>query len=315
VSSHALVQTRVAGVSFDIGVFTNLSREHLDYHGDMETYAEAKRQLFLTESLRSAVINSDDEYGRRLLNDLRGSLQLISYGIGNQFENENSGEHVCGVINDAGVGFLSIDVHSPWGEGNISTGLTGEFNASNLLAALSVLCLSGVGFEDALRLLSKIEAVAGRMECFVKKDKPRVIVDYAHTPDALQKALASLQGIEKGKLICVIGCGGDRDQGKRPIMGKIAENYADQVVLTNDNPRNENPEAIINQILAGITRASAVTIIPDRAKAISSAINSAAKDDVILIAGKGHETYQEIAGVRSPFSDRQLIRNLMEQTG
>ena len=177
-----------------------------------------------------------------------------------------------------------------------------------------MLCLSGVEFENSLKLLSELEAVPGRMECFTKNARPRVIVDYAHTPDALEKSLASLRDISSGKLICVVGCGGDRDQGKRPMMGKLAETYADQVILTNDNPRNEKPESIINQMLAGMEQSASGVVIPDRAAAISEAINIASEEDVILVAGKGHETYQEIAGVRSPFSDRQLVRNLLEQS-
>lgn len=314
VSSHALEQARVAGVSFDIGVFTNLSREHLDYHGDMESYAEAKRQLFLTESLHSAVVNIDDEYGRQLVNDLKDKLKLITYGVSKLSNTGNTQNHVCGVIRDNSIGKLSIDVESPWGKGNITCKLTGSFNAGNLLASLSVLCLSGMEFENVLELLSGMEAVPGRMECFIKNTMPWVIVDYAHTPDALQKSLASLRDITSGKLICVVGCGGDRDQGKRPMMGKLAETYADQVFLTNDNPRNENPETIISQILAGIEQKNSVIVIPDRAVAISKAIETASEKDVVLVAGKGHETYQEIAGVRSPFSDRQLVRNLLEQS-
>jgi UDP-N-acetylmuramoyl-L-alanyl-D-glutamate--2,6-diaminopimelate ligase len=314
VSSHALQQARVAGVNFDIGVFTNLSREHLDYHGDMETYAQAKRQLFLTESLHSAVINIDDEYGQQLANELKDDLKLITYAVGEKSKAGNTQNHVCGVVKESGIARLSIDVQSPWGEGNITSKLTGAFNAGNLLASLSVLCLSGVKFENSLKLLSELEAVPGRMECFTKNARPRVIVDYAHTPDALEKSLASLRDITSGKLICVVGCGGDRDQGKRPMMGKLAETYADQIIVTNDNPRNEKPESIINQMLAGMEQSASVVVIPDRAAAISEAINIASEEDVILVAGKGHETYQEIAGVRSPFSDRQLVRNLLEQS-
>jgi UDP-N-acetylmuramoyl-L-alanyl-D-glutamate--2,6-diaminopimelate ligase len=313
-SSHALVQHRVEGVNFDTAVFTNLSRDHLDYHGDMETYAEAKRQLFLAKSPANAVINIDDVYGRQLVEDLQGKLKLLGYSVSEQAVVDKTQDHVYGTIKDAGIAKLSIFVQSPWGEGLITSGLTGTFNAGNLLASLAVLCLSEVKFEDAIKLLSSVAAVPGRMECFTKPGRPKVIVDYAHTPDALQKALLSLQDITRGKLICIVGCGGDRDQGKRPLMAKISETYADRVIFTNDNPRNENPETIISQMLAGMADSSSVTVIPDRAGAIREAIRSASEDDVILVAGKGHETYQEIAGVRSPFNDRQLVRNLLEQT-
>ncbi len=313
VSSHALVQARVAGVSFDIAVFTNLSREHLDYHGDMEAYAEAKRQLFTIESLSSAVINIDDEFGRRLCKPLRGRLRVIGYGIGEPLDRGTADEHVYGILNDTNLGALSLNIFSPWGEGTLNTGLTGAFNAGNLLASLTALCLSGVEFDDAMKQLANIEAVPGRMECFTEQGCASVIVDYAHTPDALQNVLTSLDLPGRGKLVCVLGCGGDRDQGKRPQMGRIAELYADQVILTNDNPRNEKPETIIQQILEGMERRDAVDVIPDRLAAISTAIHSAARNDIVLIAGKGHETWQETGGVRLPFSDRQVVRNLLEQ--
>jgi len=313
VSSHALTQARVAGVKFDIAIFTNLSREHLDYHGDMDVYAEAKRQLFLTEFLSTAVINTDDEYGQKLQNDLRGKLRVITFGIGDHIEHDEAKEHVSAIVIDSRLGALSLDVSSPWGKGILTSKLTGDFNASNLLACLSTLCLSGITFTQALEHLSGIEAIPGRMECFTKEGKAHVIVDYAHTPDALEKALKSLGAIDNSNLICVVGCGGNRDQGKRPQMGRIAEMYSTEVILTNDNPRNEDPDAIIDQMLAGMERRDLVSVIPDRSAAISQAIRSASLDDVVLIAGKGHETWQEIAGVRTPFSDRQLVRNLMEQ--
>ena len=313
VSSHALTQARVAEVKFDIGIFTNLSREHLDYHGDMDTYAEAKRQLFLTESLATAIINTDDEYGQKLQNDLRGKLRVISYSIGKHAEHDRAEEHVSAIVTDSRLGALSLDVSSPWGKGRLTSKLTGEFNASNLLACLSALCLSGIAFTEALEHLSGIEPIPGRMECFAKEGFARVIVDYAHTPDALEKALKSLREINNGNLICVIGCGGNRDQSKRSRMGRIAEMYSTGVILTNDNPRNEDPDAIIEQMLAGMERRDSVSVIPDRSAAISQAISSATMDDIVLIAGKGHETWQDIAGVRTPFSDRQLVRNILEQ--
>ncbi len=313
VSSHALTQARVAKVKFNIGIFTNLSQDHLDYHGDMDAYAQAKSRLFLTESLATAVINIDDEYGRHLQNTLGSKLRVITYGTREQPANDKTDEHVSAIITDTRLGALTIDICSPWGEGTLTSKLTGEFNVGNLLASLSALCLSGMVFTEVLEHLSRIEAIPGRMECFTKEGSTRVIVDYAHTPDALEKALGSLREIKGGKLICVFGCGGDRDHGKRAQMGRIAQTYSTNVILTNDNPRNEDPEVIIEQILAGMEHRDSVSVIPDRATAISKAISSAATDDIVLIAGKGHETWQEIAGVRTPFSDRQLVRNLLEQ--
>jgi UDP-N-acetylmuramoyl-L-alanyl-D-glutamate--2,6-diaminopimelate ligase len=313
VSSHALEQKRVAGVKFDIAVFTNLSREHLDYHGDMEMYAKAKRELFLSDSLSTAVINSDDEFGQELFSELQEKLNVVTYGVGENSISQKSENHISGKIVDSGIGLLSVDVATPWGDGNISCSLTGTFNAGNLLASLAVLCLSGIELHTALQLLSKTEAVPGRMECFSKKGEAKVIVDYAHTPDALQKSLQSLRNLTRGRLICVIGCGGDRDTGKRPIMAKIAATFSDQTIFTNDNPRNENPETIVTHMLSGVDDRESIQVILDRTEAIRLAISSALVGDVVLIAGKGHETYQEIAGVRIPFSDRQLVRNLLEQ--
>jgi UDP-N-acetylmuramoyl-L-alanyl-D-glutamate--2,6-diaminopimelate ligase len=315
VSSHALEQKRVAGVKFDIAVFTNLSREHLDYHGDMAMYANAKRQLFLAESLSAVVINTDDEFGQELVNEFQEKLSVLTYGLDGNSIPKQAGNHISGKIIASEVGLLSVDVTSPWGEGNIRCALTGEFNVSNLLASLAVLCVSGIELDTALQLLSKTEAVPGRMECFSKKGEAKVIVDYAHTPDALQKSLQSLRNLTKGRLICVVGCGGDRDPGKRPIMAKIAETFSDKTIFTSDNPRNENPETIVTQMLSGVEDRESIRVILDRAEAIRLAISSALADDVILVAGKGHETYQEIANVRTPFSDRQLVRNLLEQRG
>jgi UDP-N-acetylmuramoyl-L-alanyl-D-glutamate--2,6-diaminopimelate ligase len=314
VSSHALEQSRVAAVSFDIGIFSNLSQDHLDHHGDMQSYGEAKRQLFLKPSLHSAVINIDDEFGWALAKDIAAKLRVITYSLNVDVIDAASSEHVSGLITSAEPGALTIEIKSPWGESTLVTQLSGEFNASNILACLSALCLSGIAFADAIERISHLQAVPGRMECFSKPGRTRVIVDYAHTPDALEKALSSLRHICKGKLVCTFGCGGDRDQGKRALMGKVAEIWADHIILTNDNSRNEDPGHIIEQILAGIVSKEQVSIITDRGLAIEEAIRISVAEDVVLIAGKGHESWQEIAGIRSPFNDRILVRNLLEQT-
>lgn len=305
VSSHGLEQGRVAGVEFNIGIFTNLSVEHLDYHGDLESYWRAKQRLFHIEGLQSAVINGDDHYGRRLIEELGAGLQVISYGLGEQ--------SVAAVVRDDHIDHITLEVTSPWGEGVLQAGVGGRFNAHNLLACLATLCLLQVPFSEAIERLSAVNGVPGRMECFGGKGAPRIIVDYAHTPDALEKVLNTLREYCTGELICVFGCGGDRDKQKRPLMGEIAEHYADRIILTNDNPRFEEPTAIIQNIIAGLKRSDNVTIKPDRAAAITSAIESAGSDDLVLVAGKGHETYQEIAGTRYPFSDRQLVRKLLER--
>jgi UDP-N-acetylmuramoyl-L-alanyl-D-glutamate--2,6-diaminopimelate ligase len=208
-----------------------------------------------------------------------------------------------------------LDITSPWGRAELQAGLSGRFNAYNLLAALAVLCLRGIPFATAIDRLSRVRAVPGRMELFGNRNSPRIFVDYSHTPDALQQALQSAREHCRGSLICVFGCGGDRDRGKRPQMGRIAEQYADRVVLTSDNPRSESPERIIQDIFSGMLGTVPVEIQLDRAQAVRSAIMAAAVDDVVLIAGKGHESYQEIGTQRLPFSDRQLVRNVLGEQG
>ncbi|NKB38924.1 MAG: UDP-N-acetylmuramoyl-L-alanyl-D-glutamate--2,6-diaminopimelate ligase [Gammaproteobacteria bacterium] len=314
VSSHGLAQARVAGVKFDIGVFSNLSHEHLDYHGDMASYAATKRQLFLNESMTAAVINVDDDFGRNLSSELENRMQVINYGLKQESDESDKGTQVTGFISKAQIASLIIDVESPWGRGEINSRLTGEFNAANLLASLSAACLSGVDFEQALAHLSNSDDIPGRMECFSKSNSPQVLVDYAHTPDALEKSLHSLRQFEFDKLICVVGCGGDRDVSKRPEMGRIAEKYADRIIFTNDNPRSEDPDSIIEDMLGGTLQPDFIKVIQDRSTAIADAIENAGEKDVVLIAGKGHETYQEIQGSRLPFSDRQLVRNILGLT-
>ena len=311
VSSHGLAQSRVAGVKFDIGVFSNLSHEHLDYHGDMATYAATKRKLFLTESMTSAVINIDDDFGKTLSSELQNKMQVVNYGLKPESGESDLEVQVKGSVSKAEIASLNIDVESPWGRGEINSKLTGEFNAANLLASLAAACMSGVDFDQALQYLSETNGVPGRMESFSGLNSAQVIVDYAHTPDALEKSLQSLRQFTFEKLTCVIGCGGDRDVSKRPEMGRIAEQYSDRVVFTNDNPRSENPKSIIENMLAGTQRPNSVNVILDRSQAIADAIENSGKNDVVLIAGKGHESYQEIQGRRVPFSDRQLVRNIL----
>lgn len=312
VSSHGIEQCRVKGVKFNIAVFTNLTAEHLDYHGDMQTYAEVKRRLFLTKELECAVINCDDEYGRKLCAELSDKLRLVKYGIVDEFtEHVEDSETVTAIIRYSRIESLCLEIDSPWGRGQLEARLIGRFNAYNLLACLSTLCLLNVPFHEALERLSGVSSVPGRMEPFAVQGHACVIVDYAHTADAMEKSLSSLRQQCKGRLICVFGCGGDRDTHKRPEMGRIVEQYADQVIVTSDNPRNEQPESIIQDILAGMRHAERVIVTPDRAEAITCAIDSAVAEDIVLIAGKGHETYQEISGKRYPFSDRQLVRNIL----
>lgn len=314
VTSIGLDQGRVAGVDFNIGILTNLTIDHLDYHGDMHTYAEAKKQLFTSHSLGHAVLNKDDEYGVKLCHELSNSVPVIRYGLVENFTADASGKpgasEILATLEESHNG-MTLDIQSPWGQGMLKAGISGRYNAYNLLASLAALCLLEISFDQAIEQLSRVTAVPGRLEKFGGNHQPAVYVDYAHTPDALDHVLQYLKGQNTGKLICVFGCGGNRDRSKRARMGAIAEAYADQVVLTNDNPRDEDPGEIIREILTGITNTESVRVQPDRDKAITDAVLSATAGDTVLIAGKGHETHQEIAGRRIPFSDRQLVRNLL----
>ena len=314
VTSIGLDQGRVAGVDFNMGVLTNLTVDHLDYHGDMHTYAGAKKQLFTSHGIRHAIINTDDEYGARLCSELGGEVPIISYGLVDELPATQAGpapSAVLAVVDETQAG-LSLDITSPWGRGKLTAGISGRYNAYNLLASLAVLCLLEIPFEQALKQLSMLTPVPGRLEKFGGNGRPEVFVDYAHTPDALDHVLQFLKEDCSGKLICVFGCGGNRDRSKRAPMGTIAETYADRVIVTSDNPRFEAPALIIEDILAGISNKEDVQVVEDRTQAITTAMNSAAAGDIVLIAGKGHETYQEIAGQRIPFSDRQLVRSLLE---
>ncbi len=311
VSSHGLEEYRVTGVEFDIAVFTNLSRDHLDYHQTMENYAESKRRLFSDYLIRKAVINLDDEFGRELIKEFQNKIELVGYTLKSISQNQLPVVSANIVSNNASG--ITLDVNSPWGEGTLHSDLIGQFNASNLLASLSALCLSAMPFAEALSALSKCSSVPGRMESFRQEGKPVVIIDYAHTPDALEQVLMDLQSQFSGKLVCVFGCGGDRDQGKRAEMGGIAETLVDHIFLTNDNPRYESAEAIIEDIISGIKDHSHFTKELDRRNAIMAAIDSVSSSDVVLIAGKGHEDYQEIAGVRHPFSDRLIVQEILNQ--
>jgi UDP-N-acetylmuramyl-tripeptide synthetase len=308
VSSHGLHQGRVSGVKFDAGIFTNLTRDHLDYHGSMEAYGEAKYGMFSLRGLAHAVVNADDEWGLRFARRLRGQpLQLITFGTTDEAAVRASDVR----LSSSGVAF---DVATPQGRGHVQARVLGAFNVANLLAVLGTLLAAGIALGDAIAALGKLQPVPGRLERVGGGGRPVVVIDYAHTPDALEKALAALRPtVAAGhRLVCVFGCGGDRDAGKRPLMGQAAVRLADHVVVTSDNPRSEDPHAIIEQILAGIAGRGAEAI-EDRQVAIFSAIHHARPGDVILLAGKGHETYQEIAGVRHPFSDREVAGAALDE--
>ncbi len=307
VSSHGLDQGRVAGVHFDVAILSNLSRDHLDYHGDMASYAQAKAKLFGWPGLKWAVLNLDDDFGAALHAQLAGTpVERLGYGL-------KRGDIRASALELTAQG-LRMSVVTPWGSGEVESPLLGEFNAYNLLAVLGGLLASGVGLDQALAQLAQLAPVAGRLQTLRADGAgPTVVVDYAHTPDALEKTLKTLRPLATGRLWCVFGAGGGRDRGKRPLMGACAAALADRVIVTSDNPRFENPAAIIADILAGMPPAQ--TAIADRAEAIRTAVSEAGPGDVVLIAGKGHEDYQEIHGVRHPFSDVEVARAALASRG
>jgi UDP-N-acetylmuramyl-tripeptide synthetase len=308
VSSHGLDQGRVNGVEFDIAVLTNLSRDHLDYHQTMTAYAEAKQKLFDLVGLKVAVLNVDDAFGQKIASTLiKQAKPIFSYGL--QYGDVRGSQLQ---LHDAG---LSMQVSTPAGDALLAAPVLGRFNAYNLLAVLATLLALEVSLSDAVVAISQIKPVAGRMQQFGGGSSPLVVVDYAHTPDALEKVLSTLrEQLQTGaKLLCVFGCGGDRDAGKRPLMGAIAHSLADTVIVTSDNPRSEDAKAIIQAIIAD--NAEVYLVEEDRASAIKLAIKLANKGDIVLVAGKGHENYQEILGVKHLFDDAliaQAALNLLE---
>lgn len=330
VSSHALAQGRVNGITYNTAVFTNLSRDHLDYHQTMAQYAQAKQRLFTMSALKTAIINLDDAFGATILAALPGHVTPLTYSI------RDEKADVYANISAFDSQGTTLDISTPWGNGQGQSSWFGPFNVSNLLAALTVLLNLGFPLPQLLTQLSTLRAVPGRMERFGQAHQPTVIIDYAHTPDALEKVLLALQKhlnmanndkstlafpfstnvansitsfSDTPNLWCVFGCGGDRDRGKRRLMGEIAQRYADKVIITDDNPRHEPSKAIIDDIREGCPTPTA--IISDRQQAICHALQNAKLSDVILIAGKGHEDYQQIGDKRLPFSDRMIVSSLL----
>jgi len=305
VSSHALDQQRVAGVRFDTAVFTNLTRDHLDYHGTFDAYGAAKAKLFDWPGLKHAVINVDDAFGRELAANYRDE-GLIAYGRASS-SLPSSGRHLFARNVRAGTHGLDIDIESSWGAATLRSRFVGAFNVDNALAALGVLLGWDIPLDRAIVALEQCAAPPGRMETFTAPGRPLAIVDYAHTPDALEKALSAARQHSAGKLFCVFGCGGDRDAGKRPLMGAIAERLADVVIVTDDNPRTEDGDVIVADIVKGCAAPERLVIERDRATAIERAIRLAGAADVVLIAGKGHEDYQIVGLEKRYFSDRDVV--------
>ncbi|ANY88120.1 MULTISPECIES: UDP-N-acetylmuramoyl-L-alanyl-D-glutamate--2,6-diaminopimelate ligase [Pseudomonas] len=296
VSSHALEQGRVAALAFDIAVMTNLSRDHLDYHGSMEAYEAAKAKLFAWPNLRCRVVNLDDEFGRRLAQS-HAESRLISYSL-----LDSDATLFCkqARFDDDGVRAVLV---TPQGEHALRSRLLGRFNLSNMLAAVATLLALDYPLDEILKVTPQLQGPIGRMQRLGGGDKPLVVVDYAHTPDALEKVLEALRPHAHGRLLCLFGCGGDRDRGKRPLMAEVAERLADRVLVTDDNPRTEDPQRIFDDIRPGFAKPCDVEFVAGRGNAIAHLIATAAADDVIVLAGKGHEDYQEIKGERHDFSD------------
>ena len=308
VSSIGLEQGRVNGGTFDIAVFTNLTRDHLDYHGSMASYGNAKAALFSWPGLACSVINADDPFGQRLIDEVRGrGGRALTYGLA------NADVAATGVA--MGPRGYSLGVSTPWGRGAVETGVVGVFNILNLLATLGALLASDVDLDTALDALARLGSPPGRMERHGGEGRPLVVIDYAHTPDALEKVLAALRPIvmDGGELSCVFGCGGERDTGKRPVMGRIAGELADRVIVTSDNPRFEDPAAIANAVGKGVAESGnrRWRVELDRAAAIQAVVHAAKVGDVVLVAGKGHEAYQEVKGERRPYEDARAVEEAL----
>jgi UDP-N-acetylmuramoyl-L-alanyl-D-glutamate--2,6-diaminopimelate ligase len=300
-SSHGLDQERLSGIAMDVAVLTNLTRDHLDYHGSVEAYKAAKKRLFLEFPIKLAVLNHDDAFSPEIARELSDDVKVLRYSLRN-----SKAEIYCSSLDFSNHGIEAL-VETPWGPVQLRSQLIGDFNASNLLAVIAVLASLGYSPERIAERVEGLSNVKGRMDRMDLKNGVLAVIDYAHTPDALENALKALRVHCQGKLWCVMGCGGDRDQGKRPLMGEIANRLADGVVVTDDNPRTEKSEKIIDQIIAGIDDATNVIAIRDRKLAIEHALAQANPNDIVLIAGKGHENYQEIDGIKHPFSDHQVV--------
>ena len=311
VSSHALEQGRVDEVAFRVAVFTNLTRDHLDYHGTMEAYGRAKAKLMHWPTLQSVVINLDDEFGARLLAGIADGVRRI--GVSSRGAAHASLRAESPALSPMGLRFRLSEASEAF---EVSSSLLGRFNIDNLLAVAGTLRALDWTLEEIAGVLPQLSPVDGRMSRVGGANgQPLIVVDYAHTPDALEQALASLREHTPGRLTCVFGCGGDRDRGKRAQMAAIAERGADRVIVTDDNPRSENGDAIVADILAGFSHRNGIDVQRDRAAAIAQALTDADGNDVLLIAGKGHEAYQEIDGVKYPFDDLAVARAALEARG
>jgi len=310
VSSHALVQDRIEGVEINCAVFTNLTHDHLDYHKTFEKYGDAKLKLFRLSTLNNAVINIDDDFSEKILNIISSDINVVTYGI------DNKNADLVADIVEFKLNCTLINLKTKTESIEVTVPLLGKFNISNLLAVCAVLLTQGQSLKEISEIIPGVKPVKGRMQCIGGiKNLPLVVVDYAHTPDALNNVLQTLKHHCTGKLWCVFGCGGDRDKDKRPVMGGIVSSLADYIVITNDNPRTEEPVVIANDILDGIKNKINANIILDRKEAIESAIIKADRTDMILIAGKGHENYQIIDSIKYYFDDVKVSLDILNKVG
>ena len=305
VSSHGLDQKRVANVDFDVAVLTNLSRDHLDYHGDIESYKQAKKKLFTKNANKTLVLNIDDAFGVEIFKENKSNQIIWLYGLDEEKTKQSKFYAYASNIRNA-VNGIDFTLNSSKGMADVNVKLIGEFNIYNVLASVCVLLENGINFNHAVKYIQKLHTVAGRMELLAYKGKPSVVIDYAHTPEALTQALINVRKHTSGKVICVFGCGGDRDTGKRPLMAKAAEQLSDLVIITNDNPRTEDPLKIIDDIKQGISNEIQLIVEIDRKKAIQHAVEIAAAEDMVLIAGKGHELFQIIGNEKIAFNDKEI---------
>lgn len=318
VSSHALAQGRVNGVAFDTAVFTNLSRDHLDYHGNMDNYGEEKLKLFLFTSLQQMVVNLDDDFAEKIIEKAQCHADKDGAKVVTYSKYDKNADYFADdiVMNSDGISFSLICKSDKEFVYPVQSQLIGGFNIDNLLACIAVLDQQNYSLTEITENIRKLSTVCGRMEKVAVKEptaQALIVIDYAHTPDALEKSLMALKSHTKGQLFCVFGCGGDRDKGKRPLMAGIAEQLSDIVIVTSDNPRTESAQQIITEIMTGFANKKSVIMEPDRERAITKAIQLANEDDVILVAGKGHEDYQEIQGEKLPFSDKACILSALKQ--
>ncbi|MFB9217634.1 UDP-N-acetylmuramoyl-L-alanyl-D-glutamate--2,6-diaminopimelate ligase [Vibrio sinaloensis] len=305
ISSHGLVQGRVKTLPFAVSVFTNLSRDHLDYHGTMEEYEQAKLTLFTEHKTAHAVINVDDPVGARWASTLANSIQV-------SLKTLDADNAIYASQVDYSESGISLSFSGMYGDGKLDVPLIGEFNANNVLVALATLLTLGIDKQRLVETASQLTPVIGRMELFQTPSKAKVVVDYAHTPDALEKALLALRVHCKGKLWAIFGCGGDRDVGKRPMMAEIGERLADKVIIADDNPRSEDPARIVEDMLAGMSQPDLASVEHDRFNALQFALSQSQAQDIILLAGKGHEDYQVLANETIHYSDRESAQQLLE---